>query len=63
MARPLPANLAAGSEAYVTGLTVYNSLNTAAKVNAPGAKSLANELAERFAAAIATPPSSAPDTP
>ena len=42
-------NLAAGSEAYVTGLTVYNSIKSAAKVNVPGAKALAAELAERFA--------------
>lgn len=42
-------NLAAGSEAYVTGLTIYNSIKAAAKVNVPGAKALAAELAERFA--------------
>ncbi len=42
-------NLAAGSEAYVTGLTIYNSLKAAAKVNVPGAKALVAELAERFA--------------
>ena len=41
-------NLAAGSEAYVTGLTIYGSLKAAAKVNVPGAKALAAELAERF---------------
>ncbi len=54
-------NLAAGSEAYVTGLTVYNSIKAAAKVNVPGAKALAAELAERFAQvsdAPATPPPS-----
>lgn len=42
-------NLAAGSEAYVTGLTIYNSIKAAAKVNVPGAKALSAELAERFA--------------
>lgn len=41
-------NLAAGSEAYVMALTLYNSLKAAAKVQVPGAKSLAAELAERF---------------
>lgn len=54
-------NLAAGSEAYVTGLTIYNSIKAAAKVNVPGAKALAAELAERFAQvsdAPATPPPS-----
>lgn len=48
-------NLAAGSEAYVTGLTIYNSLKAAAKVNVPGAKALAAELAERFALTSADP--------
>ncbi|MEO5915089.1 MAG: hypothetical protein ABIS50_12715 [Luteolibacter sp.] len=48
-------NLAAGSEAYVTGLTLYNSIKAAAKVNVPGAKALATELAERFAATTTTP--------
>jgi hypothetical protein len=48
-------NLAAGSEAYVTGLTIYNSLKAAAKVNIPGAKALAAELAERFAQSAAEP--------
>ncbi len=48
-------NLAAGSEAYVTGLTVYNSIKAAAKVNVPGAKALAAELAERFVQASDTP--------
>lgn len=53
-------NLAAGSEAYVTGLTIYNSIKAAAKGNVPGAKALASELAERFAqtpdpAAVPTP--------
>lgn len=47
-------NLAAGSEAYVTGLTIYNSIKAAAKVNVPGAKALAAELAERFAQATST---------
>ncbi len=41
-------NLAAGSEAYVTGLTLYHSIKAAAKVNVPGANALAAELAERF---------------
>ena len=53
-------NLAAGSEAYVTGLTIYNSIKAAAKVNVPGAKALATELSERFAqaaSALAAPPS------
>lgn len=50
-------NLAAGSEAYVTGLTIYNSLKAAAKVNIPGAKALAAELGERFEQAADTPPS------
>ncbi|NJR42600.1 MAG: hypothetical protein HC767_07950, partial [Akkermansiaceae bacterium] len=52
-------NLAAGSEAYVTGLTIYNSLKAAAKVNVPGAKALVTELAERFVQQpepAATPP-------
>lgn len=51
-------NLAVGSEAFVTGLTLYNSIKAAGKVNVPGAKALAAELAERF---VAT--SSAPITP
>lgn len=45
----MDTNLAAGSEAFVTGLTLYNSIKAAAKVNVPGAKVLAAELAERFA--------------
>ena len=51
-------NMAAGSEAYVTALTLYNSIKAAAKVNVPGADVLANELGERFAqvAAPVTPP-------
>lgn len=53
-------NLAAGSEAYVTGLTIYNSLKAAARVNVPGAKALAAELAERFTQASDTP---TPPTP
>jgi hypothetical protein len=48
-------NLAAGSEAYVTGLTIYNSIKAAAKVNVPGAKALAAELAERFVQTNAEP--------
>lgn len=53
-------NLAAGSEAYVTGLTIYNSIKAAAKVNVPGAKALATELSERFAQASETPAVSTP---
>lgn len=53
-------NLAAGSEAYVTGLTLYNSIKAAAKVNVPGAKALAAELAERFAVADSATPSVPP---
>ena len=53
-------NLAVGSEAYVTGLTLYNSLKAAAKINVPGAKALAAELAERFTTAGGTLP---PETP
>ena len=49
-------NLAAGSEAYVTALTLYNSIKAAAKVNVPGAKALASELAERFAQPTPTAP-------
>jgi len=52
-------NLAAGSEAYVTGLTIYNSIKAAAKVNVPGAKALAAELAERFVQATVTETSAA----
>jgi len=50
--------MAAGSEAFVTALTLYNSLKAAAKVNVPGANALATELGERFAQATApaTPP-------
>jgi hypothetical protein len=50
-------NMAAGSEAFVTSLTLYSSLKAAAKVNVPGANALATELGERFAQA------SAPDSP
>ena len=53
--------MAAGSEAYVTALTLYNSLKAAAKVNVPGAGALATELAERFAQATAPAPT--PPTP
>ena len=53
-------NLAAGSEAYITGLTIYNSLKAAAKVSVPGAKALATELAERFAQDSATPATPTP---
>jgi hypothetical protein len=49
-------NLAVGSEAYITGLTLYNSLKAAARVNVPGAKALAAELAERFTTAGGTLP-------
>lgn len=52
--------LAAGSEAYVTGLTLYNSIKAAAKVNVPGANALASELAERFVQTSA--PSNPPPT-
>lgn len=48
-------NLAAGSEAYITGLTLYSSLKAAAKVNVPGAKALAAELGERFVQTTGTP--------
>ncbi len=48
-------NLAAGSEAYVTALTLYNSIKAAAKVNVPGANALATELGERFAQASSPP--------
>jgi hypothetical protein len=50
--------MAAGSEAFVTALTLYNSLKAAAKVNVPGANALASELGERFAQAStpSTPP-------
>ena len=48
-------NLAAGSEAFVTALTIYNSIKAAAKTNVPGANALAAELGERFAQASATP--------
>lgn len=54
-------NLAAGSEAYVTGLTIYNSIKAAAKVNVPGAKALAAELAERFAQTAGEPVSPTPN--
>ena len=53
-------NLAAGSEAYVTGLTIYNSIKAAAKVNVPGAKALAAELAERFEQVAAAPAAPVP---
>ncbi len=57
-------NLAAGSEAFVTGLTLYNTIKAAAKVNVPGANALASELGERFiqTSAAATTPES-PETP
>ena len=54
-------NLAVGSEAFVTGLTLYNSIKAAAKVNVPGAKALAAELAERFVATSSTPATPAPN--
>ena len=53
-------NMAAGSEAYVTALTLYNSIKAAAKVNVPGANALATELAERFAQASAPTPKPTP---
>lgn len=55
-------NMAAGSEAFVTSLTLYNSIKAAAKVNVPGAKSLAAELGERFAleSTSTTPPATDP---
>ncbi len=54
-------NLAAGSEAYVTALTIYNSIKVAGKMNVPGAKALAAELAERFTSVTGTP--AIPETP
>jgi len=50
--------MAAGSEAFVTALTLYNSLKAASKVSVPGANVLASELGERFtqSSAPATPP-------
>jgi len=55
-------SLAAGSEAYVTALTIYNSLKAASKINAPGAKALVAELAERFSVP-GNPETSEPTTP
>jgi hypothetical protein len=53
-------HLAAGSEAYVASLTIYNSLKAASKGNIPGAKALAAELAERFAQDPVSPATPAP---
>lgn len=48
-------NLAAGSEAYVTALTLHKSIKAAVKVNIPGAKAFAAELDERFVQKGAAP--------
>ncbi|RYF72173.1 MAG: hypothetical protein EOO39_12625 [Cytophagaceae bacterium] len=40
--------LLAGSEAYVSALAVYRMTQAAAKAGVPGAKALADKLAERF---------------
>ena len=55
--------LAAGSEAYVTALTIYNSLKAASKINAPGAKALVAELSERFDIITQSETSEAPPSP
>jgi hypothetical protein len=39
----------AGSEAYVSALSYYNSVKTAAKMNVPGAKIIFEDLSKRFA--------------
>lgn len=38
----------AGSEAYITALTYYNSVKMAARMNVPGAKAIYEELRKRF---------------
>ena len=40
--------LLSGSEAYVAALAYYNSVKVGAKMNAPGAKSIYNDLKQRF---------------
>ncbi|RED92434.1 hypothetical protein [Marinoscillum furvescens] len=39
----------AGSEAYVTALSYYNSVKMASKMNIPGAKTIHEDLKRRFA--------------
>jgi hypothetical protein len=41
----------AGAESYVASLSYYNSVKYAAKMNAPGAKAIAEDLSKRFAKA------------
>lgn len=40
--------LAAGSEAYVSALSFYNSAKNASKMNVPGTDAVVNELSKRF---------------
>lgn len=40
--------LLSGSEAYVAALAYYNSVKVGAKMNVPGAKSIYNDLKQRF---------------
>ena len=40
--------MAAGSEAYVASLSYYNSVKQASKVNVPNAKTIYDDLGERF---------------
>lgn len=46
----------AGAESYVASLSYYNSVKYAAKMNAPGAKAIAEDLSKRFARAKAATP-------
>lgn len=46
----------AGAESYITSLSYYNSVKYAAKMNAPGAKAIFEDLKKRFAKAKAAVP-------
>ena len=49
-----------GSEAFKAGLAYYQSIKTAAKMNVPGAATIADDLAARFAGQGVRGPDTAP---
>lgn len=46
----------AGAESYVCALSYYNSVKYAARMDAPGAKAIADDLSKRFVRAAKTTP-------
>lgn len=49
-------SMEAGAESYVSSLSYYNSVKYAARMDAPGAKAIADDLSKRFVRANAAAP-------